>query len=106
VLRVLTFLLVVSMMPGVAEIAESAVHLWETGHTAHAHADPDHHPSGPEHGCSATMHLCPCHSSIPAALALSVVVGVAPGAAPSLPFERETWRGDDHRFGLYRPPIA
>ena len=54
-------LLLWALAPGVGEFFESAVHFVQEGHSAHSTPDGDHHdPPGPEHGCTGTLHLCPC----------------------------------------------
>ena len=69
VFRLLVLLLALAMMPGAAELFESAVHLVSEGHVAHAVPESGsesdaHHPEGPEHGCTPTFHLCGCHASL------------------------------------------
>lgn len=71
--------LALAIVPGAAEILDSGVHLLMEGDFAHSpqdgaqlddhldrdHPDRDHHgPTGPEHGCSTTFHLCSCHASL------------------------------------------
>jgi len=72
------------LVPGLGEIAESAVHLATSGHLAHA--DPscgDLGNQGAEHGCGTTQHHCGCCASqvvvSAPACALAVSVAVAPG---------------------------
>lgn len=61
----LVFLLVWTLVPGMGEAIESAVHLVVEGHTAHSiPAGDSHAPSGPEHGCTGAVHLCSCHVSL------------------------------------------
>ena len=63
--KICALLLALAMMPGAAEIVESAVHLVTEGHLAHAAPDGDHHePTGPEHGCTPVFHFCGCHTSM------------------------------------------
>ncbi|RMH23313.1 MAG: hypothetical protein D6696_00975 [Acidobacteria bacterium] len=63
--KLCALLLAVTMMPGAFEVLENAGHLLAAGHLAHAAARGDHHqPPGPEHGCTPTSHLCPCHASL------------------------------------------
>lgn len=63
--RLLVLVLVLAMVPGAAELVESAFHLLTEGHLAHAAPDGDHHePTGPEHGCTPTFHFCGCHANL------------------------------------------
>ncbi len=57
--------LALAILPGIVEVLENASHLVTEGHAAHAQAEGDkHEPSGPEHGCTPTFHLCGCHASL------------------------------------------
>jgi len=57
--------LVLAMLPGAAEVVESAIHLATEGHLAHATAQGDQHePNGPEHGCTPISHFCGCHVNL------------------------------------------
>jgi hypothetical protein len=61
----LALLLVLALFPGLAEAMENAVHLVSAGHLAHAAPAGDEHDApGAEHGCSTTMHLCHCCTSL------------------------------------------
>ncbi len=52
------------LAPGVGELLENLAHYLEEGHSAHGAPDGDHHDSpGPEHGCTAAVHLCSCCTS-------------------------------------------
>jgi hypothetical protein len=63
--KICALTLALAMVPGAAEIVESAVHIMTEGHLAHAAPEGDHHePAGPEHGCTPTFHLCGCHTSL------------------------------------------
>lgn len=105
--RLVTLLLVFVLTPGAAEIVENVAHLAADGHLAHAVDDDDHAPEGDEHGCSATMHLCACHSA-PCFL-------LADGGAdlPFPPAARLAVNDGDlarltpgHALGVYRPPAV
>ena len=71
--RLLLFVLVVSLLPGVTELPENLEHLLHDGHLAHSalhddhgeeeHAD-EHASLEAEHGCTPLTHHCGCHSSI------------------------------------------
>lgn len=53
-----------TLMPGTWEVLENVSHLAVKGHLAHADiAEHEHSEPGDEHGCSGTLHLCPCHVS-------------------------------------------
>lgn len=63
--RLLALFLALTMVPGVSEVVESAVHLVTEGHLAHTAPDGDHHePTGPEHGCTPIFHFCGCHANL------------------------------------------
>jgi len=69
--RILSLLLILTMLPGWGELIETAEHLLHDGHLPHstAHeesADSEHHNvATTEHGCTPTSHQCECHVSIP-----------------------------------------
>jgi hypothetical protein len=105
--QVLVIVLASQMVPGAGEFLESAVHLVQTGHTAHALADGEHDPEGAEHGCSGPFHVCQCHSTIAFTAAPETSGLVAPASA----YRDVGWWLDDtyaegHRSGIFRPPIA
>jgi hypothetical protein len=61
---VLLFALIQALVPGLGEIAETAVHYAMEGHLAHSDADRgDLGDLGHEHGCGGTQHLCDCCAS-------------------------------------------
>ena len=60
----IAIVMVYLMTPGAGELTENAVHLISNGHTAHAFDDAEHEPTGAEHGCSSTFHVCQCCSSL------------------------------------------
>lgn len=63
--RICALFLAFAMVPGAAEMVESAVHLVTEGHVAHAAPDgDDHEHAGPEHGCTPVFHLCGCHVNL------------------------------------------
>ena len=60
----LALLLVIGLVPGLAELVEQAVELAHHGHFAHSIAGeqvPDH----AETGCTPVQHTCGCHPSSP-----------------------------------------
>ncbi len=74
--RLLTFVLVASLLPGWGELVENALHLYNEGHLAHVeeHDDVDYiENDDAEHGCTPVAHICGCHSSMPAILSDSVL---------------------------------
>jgi len=63
--KICCLVLVVVILPGIAEFLENAAHLVIEGHAAHTRADGDRHPpEGPEHGCTPAFHFCGCHASL------------------------------------------
>ena len=71
--RVVAVFLAFLMVPGAAELVESAVHLIDEGHLPHSvlpesvtaeSGGDEHGPSDPEHGCTPSFHLCGCHSGL------------------------------------------
>lgn len=83
--QLLTFLLVLALMPGVPELLENLEHLAQDGHLAHSfapgdveHTDPSDHDDDQhaeqhaaldaEHGCTPMTHHCGCHASVPVIL--------------------------------------
>jgi len=70
--------LALGLVPGLGEMAESAVHLVTAGHLAHSGADHgDLGDQGDEHGCGTTQHHCGCCAS--------QVVAAAPTVTASEP---------------------
>ncbi len=79
--KILTLLLVVSLLPGLSEIVENVEHLLHDGHLPHSEQHDsekyaESHEDGldEEHGCTPMSHNCGCHASAPAILAESCVV--------------------------------
>ncbi len=75
--QLLLFIMVLSIVPGMPELVENAVHLAVDGHVAHAEShpegDPEAHPvCEVEDGCTTSMHHCGCHVSTPVVLAQSL----------------------------------
>lgn len=88
--RICAFAIVLAILPGTGELVENVAHLALEGHFAHAEADGDHHPpSGPEHDCTPTLHLCGCHASLALAgdCALPAIRLRATGFSAGRPFE-------------------
>ena len=70
-----TMLLVLSLVPGLGELVESAEHVLHDGHLPHSEqhdlaAGEESHSRDetPEHGCTPMSHHCGCHVSSPATL--------------------------------------
>ena len=62
--RLVVLVLVWSIVPGSAEALENAAHWLREGHLAHQQSQTDDHSDpGPEHGCTGTFHMCPCHGN-------------------------------------------
>lgn len=105
--RVLAFVLAFALFPGAAEIVENATHLVASGHTAHALDDADHAPQGDENGCSGTIHVCSCHTSV-SFLVNNDRFAFAPPLVLSSSVDADA-RGEPasgHALGIYRPPSA
>ena len=69
--RLLSLLLMVSLMPGLHEVAEALEHLVHDGHLPHSEeheevADEEAHEAeaDTEHGCTPVSHQCECHTSV------------------------------------------
>jgi hypothetical protein len=69
--KLLTLFLVVSLLPGLAEIVESLEHLLHDGHMPHSEQHEsekyaEYHDQGldEEHGCTPMSHNCGCHTSV------------------------------------------
>jgi hypothetical protein len=80
----LVLMLVTGLVPGLGEVAETAVHLAVGGHLAHTAADRgDLGDLGDEHGCGTTEHHCSCCASqVVIAASGAVALPVAPPDAP------------------------
>lgn len=62
---ILVLALLGSSVLGAPELAENLGHLVLYGHEAHdPEAGASHQPTNPEHGCTGTLHLCGCHTSM------------------------------------------
>ena len=81
--RLLSFLLVLSILPGWMELLENLEHLvhdgrdGRDGHDGHLAHTSDHHQHDEahaaleaEHACTPVSHHCGCHTSIPVVLAI------------------------------------
>jgi hypothetical protein len=78
--RLLTLVLVLSLVPGLGELVESAEHLLHDGHLPHSEQHElagveKAHPAeaAPEHGCTPMSHNCGCHVSTPVTLPTAVM---------------------------------
>jgi hypothetical protein len=103
----LVLMLVTGLVPGLGEVAETAVHLAVGGHLAHTAADQgDLGDLGDEHGCGTTEHHCSCCTS--QALGLGVAGVVLPASAPAarLPGACRRLATLHEPAPPYRPPIA
>ena len=99
-------LLIWTLVPGLGEFLENAVHIVQEGHSAHAAPDGDHHdPPGPEHGCTGTLHLCSC------CVSLSFLTAQAAAQVPTVNVQ-EIFAGFHAHLpsisacGVYHPPRA
>lgn len=99
--------LIHGLLPGLGELAETAVHYAVEGHLAHSEADRgDLGELGDEHGCGGAQHLCECCVS-------QVFVQQPAFAGPGAPASREaTALGGARLVSLHdpapprRPPIS
>jgi len=72
-----------TLLPGTWELAENVGHFLSKGHLAHSgSAEHEHSEPGAEHGCSGTLHLCPCHVSPLGLLAFRRPIPPAPSGEP------------------------
>jgi len=69
--RLLSLYLMVSLLPGLHEVAEALEHVVHDGHLPHSAeheelADQEVHEADQdtEHGCTPISHQCECHSSV------------------------------------------
>ncbi|MCB9777686.1 MAG: hypothetical protein H6742_03905 [Alphaproteobacteria bacterium] len=69
--KLLTLLLAVSLLPGLAEVVENVEHLLHDGHLPHSeqhesvkHAESHDDGLDEEHGCTPMLHHCGCHTSM------------------------------------------
>ena len=103
----IALMMVYLMTPAMGEITENVVHLFTEGHTAHAMLDQEHEPSGDEHGCSVSFHLCQCHGALCFLPSASVQLDERdrPSVAP-IPQPTRQPIPSGHLLGVFRPPIA
>lgn len=105
--RLLALLIVFVLMPGTAEIVENVAHLASDGHTAHAIDDAEHAPSGDEHGCTGTVHVCQCHASVSFLVSRAAFAIPGPQTSDSRLATMVTGHAvAGHSLGVYRPPSA
>lgn len=109
--HLLTIVLVVSLVPGLGDLVESAEHLLHGGHLPHseqAQAEEAHTGEvAEEHGCTPMSHHCSCHVSTPATLPTTIL----PERTDHLEVARFHPRGDRVLLSgapapPTRPPIA
>ncbi len=69
--QILTLILVVSLLPGLAELVESVEHLLHDGHLPHSeqhegekYTESHDDSLDDEHGCTPMAHHCGCHASM------------------------------------------
>ena len=104
--RALTaIVLLCALTPGSIAAIEDLSHAAMFGHAMHSDSEgPGHGAPDPEHGCTATFHLCPCHSALSA---------VAVAARHALPVDLDSanlWivgcsgLTDDCRAEVFHPP--
>ena len=111
--QLLTFVLVVSLMPGLGELLENGEHLLHDGHLAHtsSHEGEEHTAThealAAEHGCTPVTHMCPCHVSIPVLVPDQFeLVQVASAAVQPGAIESEQRLVTRASAPPVRPPIA
>ncbi len=104
---VLVLALVHALVPGLAEVAETAVHYAVEGHLAHSRADEgDLGNLGHEHGCGTTEHLCGCCASQAFVAQPVPAVAVAGPSRGSAPVDRSFLASLHDPAPPRRPPIA
>ena len=96
---ILLALVIVGIMPGTHEIAETVGHLIHEGHLPHSAqhdrvAISEQLPSDDEHGCTPIDHHCECHTSQPA----------VPPRDPMAPMAKIVQVGDRLRIVAERRP--
>lgn len=102
----IALMMVYMMTPAIGEITENVVHLFTEGHTAHAMSDQEHEPSGDEHGCSVSFHLCQCHGAL--CFLPSDGAPLVERARPSMAriaHNPPQTLPSGHLMGVFRPPI-
>lgn len=105
--KILVLSLVWVMTPGLVEVTENLWHLATTGHSAHAPGmGADHAPAGDEHGCSGSFHLCSCHATVVAELALAPPVRPRNGLMTSVTPARPHRPAEPDLSGPDDPPRA
>jgi len=111
--KLLTMLLVVSLLPGVPELVENVEHLLHDGHLPHSEQHErakyaeNHDGLDEEHGCTPMSHLCGCHASVPGILPESALVIRRPLlATPGRPFAPERIPTSRSNAPPTPPPIA
>ena len=96
-------LLLFSMTPASAEIAQQIVHLVTEGHLAEEHAD---HTEDKEHGCSGPYHMCVCHSTVVFVVSVTLTETKPLIGAETVVLGPEQAEEDGHRRLVFRPPIV
>lgn len=62
----IVFALLLSVTPGMSEVAEAAVHLITHADLPHHERDADHGADCGEHSCTPLAHHCGCHATMSA----------------------------------------
>lgn len=103
---VVSLLLLGLFLPGTEEVVENTGHLLRHGHLAHARPDGDTHGDPPvEHGCTGTLHLCSCCTSVSFLLATATELSTEPASEPLfIPANRRV--RSFLRSGIDHPPRA
>lgn len=99
--RFAALVLLLVLFPGTGEAIENAVYLAGCEHTAPACGTPERHePSGSEHGCGGTFHLCSCCMQVAGVLAVAARMGdgldcaLVPASASPRPLDVDLQRAE------------
>jgi hypothetical protein len=96
-------LLLYSMTPASAEIAQQLVHVVTEGHFANEHAA---HTEDKEHGCSGPYHLCVCHSTVVFVVSVTLTDNEPIIGTETVVLGLEQAEEDGHSRSVFRPPIV
>lgn len=105
-IRILAFLLMLTIVPSAMEMVEAVVHWVEHGDSAHADGHDAAALGTDEHGCSGTFHLCGRHA--PGVMTPSFVVNLSVDSCADHGscFEPAVRAGLGATAPPIRPPIA
>ena len=105
--RVIALLLVVALLPATRELVETVIYAVSHGDVAHADGLTDDASTPSEEGCTGVVHVCSCHTTVPASPpAPRLVIDMHPSVRYLATVRPRTWSGEGAPAPWIRPPIV